>query len=429
MTSSVHENVQFTRRGMARRGFLHRVSAGAAVAGTLSFRDLMSLSADELRRRGKRMILLWMQGGPSQLETFDPKPGTNNGGPTTAIETSVPGIRVASAWENTARVMDELAIVRSMTNREGNHQRATYQMHTGYVPSGSVKHPSLAANLATHLADSTFDLPSIVSVGRPVPGAGAGYLGVNYEPFVVDRAGQMPQNVATISNRSRYARRLNLLERVETEFAASGTEEVVKSHQKLYEQTSKMVLSKHLAAFELDRESERTRAEYGSSEFGRGCLLARRLIETGVTFVEVISRNWDTHDNNFERSETLSRQVDPGMAALIADLKQRGLLDDTLVLWMGEFGRTPRINPRTGRDHFPRAFSAVLAGSGIQGGQVVGSTTRDATAVADRPVTAGDLFASICRALGVDQNAESISPLGRPMRIVDEGTVVEELFG
>ncbi|HUG19988.1 MAG TPA: DUF1501 domain-containing protein [Planctomycetaceae bacterium] len=428
MSSSIHENLQFTRKGIARRSFLHTVSGGALAAGTLSFRDVMSLQADELRKQGKRMILLWMQGGPSQMESFDPKPGTDNGGPTTDIETSVPGIRIAEAWANTARVMDHLTIVRSMTNKEGNHQRATYQMHTGYAPSGSVKHPSLAANLSTHLADSAFDLPSIVSVGRPLSGSGAGYLGVNFEPFVVDRAGQMPQNVQTISDAARYSRRMKLLGRVETEFANTGAEEVVKSHQKLYQQTSKMVLSKHLHAFELDRESEETRSAYGSSDFGKGCLLARRLIETGVTFVEVISRNWDTHDNNFERTTELAGQVDPGMAALIADLQQRGMLDDTLVVWMGEFGRTPRINPRTGRDHFPRAFSAVLAGAGVKGGQVIGSTTKDGSAVADQPVTAGDLFASICHSLGVDQNAESISPLGRPMKIVEEGSVVEGLF-
>ncbi|HUG20810.1 MAG TPA: DUF1501 domain-containing protein, partial [Planctomycetaceae bacterium] len=185
MSSSIHENLQITRKRIARRSFLHTVSAGALAAGTLSFREVMSLQADELRKQGKRMILLWMQGGPSQMESFDPKPGTDNGGPTTEIETSVPGIRIAEAWANTARVMDHLTIVRSMTNREGNHQRATYQMHTGYAPSGSVKHPSLAANLSTHLADSAFDLPSIVSVGRPLSGSGAGYLGVNFEPFVV----------------------------------------------------------------------------------------------------------------------------------------------------------------------------------------------------------------------------------------------------
>ncbi len=428
MSTSLHQNVTLTPRGFTRRSFLHTVSAGAAAAGMLTFRDLMSLQADELRRQGRAIILLWMNGGPSQLETFDPKPGTDNGGPTQAIETNVPGIHIAEHWEKTARIANELTFIRSMTNKEGNHQRATYQLHTGYVPSGSVKHPSLAANLARQLEDAEFDLPSVVSVGRPMPGASAGYLGLDYEPFVVDRAGQLPQDVAVRVNEDRYARRLKLLGRVEDGFAREGAAAVVESHQKLYGKAARMVLSSNIGAFQFDNEPADVRAAYGESEFGRGCLLARRLVETGVTFVEVISRNWDTHDDNFNRSAQLSRGVDPGMAALISDLRQRGLLDKTLVVWMGEFGRTPRINPRTGRDHFPRAFSAVMAGAGVKGGQVIGKTSADGNAVVDQPVNVGDLFASICHALRVDPASETISPLGRPMKIVEEGTIVPGLF-
>jgi hypothetical protein len=420
-----HQTVQINRRGISRRSFLHSVSAGALAAGTLSFRDLMSLQADELRKQGRSMILLWMAGGPIQFETFDPKPGVDNGGPTQAIETSVPGIQIAEGWEQTAKVMDDLCLIRSMTNREGNHQRASYQLHTGYVPSGSVKHPSLAANIAKEIADPELPLPAVVSVG---PTVGAGFLGVDYEPFVVGNPGQLPANVANAVSEPRYHRRLGLLGRLEEDFAQRGGQVVSDNHRRLYGKASQMVLSPDVKAFDIADEPASLRRRYGNSTFGRGCLLARRLVETGVTFVEVRSNGWDTHDNNFERSSNLAGQVDPAMAALISDLKDRGLLERTVVVWMGEFGRTPRINPRTGRDHYPRVFSAALAGGGVRGGQVIGNSSRDGTAIRNDPVSVDDLFCSICHALGVDPRTENISPLGRPMKVVDGGQVVEQLF-
>lgn len=425
MHLSLHEHMTIGRGGLSRRSFLHGVSGAAIAAGALGFRDLLSLQAAELRRQGRSMILLWMAGGPSQFETFDPKPDHGNGGPTTAINTSVPGIQIAGGWEQTARIMDEIAIIRSMTNREGQHQRATYQLHTGYVPSGSVKHPSFASCVAKELRDSGFDLPSFVSVG---PTIGAGFLGVDYEPFVVNNPGQMPQNVGNPVAEGRYRRRLSLLDRLEDEFASRGAEVVVENHRQLYGKASDLVTSPRTEAFDLSDESSDLVSRYGDNPFGRGCLLARRLIEEGVTFVEVRSNGWDTHNENFDRTATLADQVDPAMATLISDLKERGLLESTVVVWMGEFGRTPRINPRDGRDHYPRVFNAALAGGGVRGGQVIGASTADGSAVQDRPVTVPDLFSSLCRSLQVDPTIENISPLGRPMKIVDGGQVVEELF-
>lgn len=425
MFHTVHEDVRVARRSVSRRRFLHTVSAGAALAGTLSFRDLMSLQAEELRRQGRSMILLWMAGGPSQLETFDPKPNHENGGETTAIPTSVPGIQIASGWEQTAKVMDDIALIRSMTNKEGNHQRATYQMHTGYVPSGSVKHPSFAACVAKEIGDPEAELPSVVSIG---PTIGAGFLGVDYEPFVVNTPGSMPQNVAANVQDRRLTRRLGLMNRLEEDFADRGGRTVVENHRQLYGKASKLVLSPQTKTFDFADEPKSLQEQYGDSQFGRGCLLARRLVEQGVTFVEVRSGGWDTHQDVFEQTGRLSSQVDPAMATLITDLKQRGMLEKTVVVWMGEFGRTPRVNPRGGRDHYPRVFSVAMAGGGVRGGQVIGSSTADGTAVEDRPVAVGDLFASICQSLQVDPQAENISPLGRPMRIVDEGEVIDELF-
>ncbi len=423
---SIHQQIMLGRHTVSRRSFLRSVSAASIAAGTLGFRDVLSVQADELRRQGRSMILLWMAGGPSQFETFDPKPGHANGGPTTVIDTAVPGIQIASGWDSTAGVMDEIALIRSMTNREGNHQRATYQMHTGYIPSGSVKHPSFASAVTKELADPSADLPSFVSIG---PTVGSGFLGVDYDPFVVNNPGQSPQNLTSPAAEPRYRRRLGLLNDLEQEFADKGAETVVRNHRQIYGKASDLVLSPRTEVFDFSDESPALVDSYGDSQFGRGCLLARRLIETGVTFVEVRSNGWDTHQDNFERTSELAAQTDPAVGTLIRDLRDRGLLDSTLVVWMGEFGRTAQINPRTGRDHNPRVFSAALAGSGVRGGQVIGNSTADGSAVADRPVAPGDLLASFCHSLGVDPRIENISPLGRPMRIVDEGEVVNELFG
>lgn len=428
-----HQALNLSRRGVTRRSFLHHVSAGAAAAGALNFCDLMSVQAEQLRKQGMSMILLWMNGGPSQLETFDPKPGTENGGPTEAIDTAVPGIRIAKGWENTAKVMNDIALIRSMNNKEGEHARASYQLHTGYIPSSSVKYPSLGCAIAKEIAPEVHDLPVAVSIGQgfgPGGAVGSGFLGVDYEPFAVQNAGQMPQNVASTVDTPRFNRRLGLQGKLEEDFASRGGEVAVANHKQLYEKTAKMVLSSDVRTFDFAGETEATLSLYGNTQFARGCLLARRLVETGVTFVEVRSNvNWDTHQDNFTRTASNAAQIDPGIGALIADLKQRGMLDRTLVVWMGEFGRTPRINPNTGRDHYPRAFNAALAGAGIRGGQVIGSTTDDGMSIKENPVSVPDLFASVCKALGVNPARENLSPIGRPIKIVDGGNVVDKLFG
>ncbi|MBX3436393.1 MAG: DUF1501 domain-containing protein [Planctomycetaceae bacterium] len=421
-----HDLPRLSHRGVSRRSFVHAISAGAVAAGTLSFRDVLSLQASELRRQGRSMILLWMAGGPSQLETFDPKPGHANGGPTQAIETSVPGIHIANGWERTAQVMDQIALIRSMTNKEGNHQRATYQMHTGYVPSGSVKHPSFAACIAEQIKNAELELPSVVSVG---PTQGAGFLGVEYEPFVVQNPGEMPRNVASPVSEARLQQRLGLFGKLEDQFAQRGGQTVVENQRQLYDNATGIVLSDQTRAFDISNEPQDLRAAYGDTEFGRGCLMARRLVETGVSFVEVRKNGWDTHIEHFDRLGKLSAEVDPAMAALITDLKQRGLLEKTLVVWMGEFGRTPKVSARGGRDHYPRVFNVALAGGGIRGGQVIGASSEDGSAVQDRPVSVPDLMCSMCHSLGVDARHEHISPLGRPMKVVDGGEVVDELFG
>jgi hypothetical protein len=429
------EMVQVAMNGagvIGRRHFLQTLSLGAAGAAVsasipLSFPDWMALHAADLRKRQMACILLWMGGGPSQLETFDPKPGTAHGGETKAIATAVSGISIAEGWNQTAKVMKDVALVRSMSNKEGNHQRATYQLHTGYLPSATVKHPHLGCSVVSELGESKFALPHIVSIGGAT--IGAGFLGAAIEPFVVQNAQQPPENTQPRVAADRFRRRLGLLEHIEgAGFERTGGGDRVRDHQALYRQTSRMILSPQMRAFDLADEPAPLRDAYGRTPFGQGCMLARRLVQAGVTFIEVRSNGWDTHQQNNEKVGKLASQVDPGFATLITDLKQRGMLEQTLVVWMGEFGRTPKINGTAGRDHFPKVFNVALAGGGIKGGQVIGSSSADGSEVKDHPITVPDLLASFCRSLKVDPAKEMMSPIGRPIKIVDGGKHVQSLF-
>jgi hypothetical protein len=415
---------------VSRRTFLRDLALVSSGIGILGWKDAVAVNAEELRKRGMACILLFMRGGPSQLETFDPKPGTSQGGPTKAISTAVSGIQIAEGWSNLAKSMKDIALIRSMTNREGEHVRATYQLHTGYVPTGSVKFPTLGSVVASELGTPDFDLPHFVSIGSRLETIGSGFLGMNVAPFLVANPAQMPSNseLPRGVDQRRFSRRLGLLQDLEQDFAEAGGGTRVEDHRALYNNASQMVLSPRLKAFDINQEKDVVRDRYGRNPFGQGCLLARRLIEAGVTFVEVTSNGWDTHDDNFNRVKTLSGSVDPGFATLVGDLKERGMLDKTLVIWMGEFGRTPRINPRSGRDHYPQAFNVALAGGGIKGGQVIGSTSSDGMAVQNRAVAVADLFCSFYRALKINPRKENMSTLGRPIKIVDGGKPVTELF-
>jgi uncharacterized protein (DUF1501 family) len=411
---------------LSRRGFLRCLAAGSAGLAGLGWLDCLTLHADELRKQQKACILLWMAGGPSQFETFDPKPGAATQGPTKAIPTAVASIQIAEHWHKLAGVTGELAFIRSMTSQEGNHGRATYLLHTGYSPSGGVVHPGFGSVVASEIAPADFDLPSIVSIqGESI---GPSFLGVQYAPFVVTDPNRPPDNLAAPIAPARLHRRLDLLKQLEGPFARAGAARMVRDHEELYAQTANLVLSPRVRAFDLAAEPDKVRNAYGRSPFGQGCLIARRLVEAGVTFVEVQSTGWDTHGNELAALKGLIPPVDQGTAALLADLKDRGLLERTLVIWMGEFGRTPQINLSAGREHFPRAFNMALAGSGIQGGRVIGATDRLGGEIVDRPVLVADLFCTFCRALGINPRKENQSNVGRPIKVVDGGHAVRELF-
>jgi hypothetical protein len=411
---------------VSRRGFLRCLTAGGAAAVGLRWSDYLSAYAGELKERNRACILLWMAGGPSQFETFDPKPGSPSQGPTKAISTHIPGLQIAEHWTHTATALNDLAVIRSMTSKEGNHGRATYLLHTSYAPSGGIVHPGFGSLVAQQIGAADFDLPHFVSISGP--SIGPSFLGVRYAPFVVTDPNKSPDNLLPPVGPDRLKRRLGLLKELESPLARTGAAPLARDHQTLYDQTAQMALSPRTKAFDLDREPDKVRDLYGRSAFGQGCLMARRLIEAGVTFVEVQAGGWDTHSNELAGLKKLIPPVDQGTAALIADLKDRGLLDTTLVIWMGEFGRQPRINLTAGRDHYPQAFNVALAGAGVRGGQVIGATDKDGVAVVERPVTVPDLFCTFCAALGINPREENQSNVGRPIKIVETGGAVEEVF-
>ena len=425
-----HVNARVGRDGIvARRHFLKGITAAGLSAGTVNWTDWVAANSQELRRQGKACILLWMQGGPSQYETFSPKPDNPNGGETKAIDTSVAGIQFAEHLPNLSRQMNHLAIIRSMASREGSHTRATYLLHTGYLPSATVRYPTWGSVVAHEIGDRACELPAFVRVGSSRQAGGGGMLGVEFNPFVLSRAGQRPANSSPATGRERFSRRLALAAKLEQDYQETDGGQLVRNNQQLARKSARMILSPKMEAFDLSQESGSVRDAYGRGRFGTGCLVARRLVEAGVSCVEVVSNGWDTHRDNFTRSKQLTSQIDQPFAQLVADLYERGLLEKTLVIWMGEFGRTPRINGNTGRDHYPRAWTMALAGGGVKGGQIIGRTDPSGARVTDRPVRVADLFCTFCKSLNISPKKENMSPIGRPIKIVNGGKPVDELFG
>jgi hypothetical protein len=415
--------------GVSFSGWLPRLAAAAGGASA---------------KRGHSCILLWMQGGPSQMDTFDLKPGHPNGGSFKEIATTVPGIRISEHLPRLAKEMKDLAIIRSLSTKEADHNLATQQMLTGYqTRAAAVRYPCLGSLLSKELGNPDSDLPNYVSLS-PMRMTNAGFLGPNYSPLTVSGASDDPSTRANLAledlaPRGRDSKSMQgqfqVLRFMEQEFAKDLESEAVKAHRASYAKAMRLVETQARQAFRLEDEKSELREAYGRNRFGQGCLLARRLVERGVAFVEVAlsaipgsTVGWDTHADNFNQVKALSQVLDPAWATLMNDLRDRGLLESTLVVWMGEFGRTPKIS-NGGRDHFPLAWSVVLGGGCIRGGQVIGSTTPDGQEVKDRRVGLADWYATICAALGIDPTKENISPEGRPIPLVDRGgTPIKELI-
>jgi len=381
--------------------------------------------------KAKACILVWLNGGPSHIDTFDPKPGAKTNGPFAAIDTAVPGMRLCEHLPKLAQQAGRFALIRSMTSKEEDHDRAYRLLHTGAEPNDTVDMPSLGA-VITHEQPSDGDLPAFVSIQGD--SAGAGFLGLEYAPLIINDLDNPVVNIAVPEgiDEPRQLRRLRALESLNKGFAKRADSDLTADSERLTAKALRFQRSPSLKAFQIGEEPEGTLERYGAVGdtplFGKSCIMARRLIEQGVRFVEVRLDGWDTHDNNFAQVGGLLGQLDPALAALIADLADRNLLDETLVACIGEFGRTPKINPQNGRDHWAHAFSALVAGGGIRGGQVIGATDAEGAEVSDRPVSVSDLFATLLTAKGLDPARQVTTPQGRPIKIADKGQVVQELF-
>jgi uncharacterized protein DUF1501 len=412
---------------MRRRDFIFGVSGFAGLAAAHSLmRARRAVAAEPARpARAKACILLWLNGGPSHIDTWDPKP---DNGKFKSISTRVDGLSLCEHLPQLADVAPHLAILRGMTSKEGNHDRAQHLVHTGYAPNPTVAYPSLGGWVAHELGEASADLPAFISINGP--SISAGFLGVQFNPFIVQNVKQPLANTDYPPgvNMVRFLKRKQALEALEDDFAARTGDPKVKARRAVYARAVRMMYAPRLKAFELGDEPDATVRAYGDSDFGRGCLMARRLVEGGVRFVEVVLDGWDTHKDNFGRTQKLMGALDPAFAALVRDLDERKLLDSTLVMCMGEFGRTPKINGDEGRDHHPAAWSAVLAGGGVRGGQVVGATSDDGDKVVARPTTVPELMATAASLLGIAPDKSFATPLGRPISVTDNGKPIAEIL-
>jgi len=416
---------------MNRRDLIKATAMGALGLSTSNWLNILAARASETRQQTKNCILLWMAGGPSTKDMWDLRPGTTNGGPFRQIQTNVNGIQISEHFPQFAQLMNHAAIIRSMSTAEGAHARASYNMHTGYREGqGGIVYPSLGSIVAKELGDDTTAMPNFVSVGQR--SYGAGFLGPRFQPLIVNNAARGVENLRTGTTQTQFNDRVNLLDELEQGFHSTHNAGTAQAHRTTTQRAVTLMRDTGTHAFDITREPAASRSPYGTGAFADGCLMARRLVEAGVKFVEVTLGGWDTHQNNFARVQQLSGQVDPAMSALVRDLRDRRMLDNTLVVLMGEFGRTPRINvrgPVPGRDHYPRAWSCVMIGGGIRGGQVIGRTDAEAATVVERPVSTLDFMATVCRVLGIDANKQNHTPNGRPIRIVDRGAnVINQLF-
>ena len=418
-----HATSGCARVACSRRSLLR----GFAAASTVAF-SLPPLSARAAASRGaerpRSLITLWMAGGPSQLETWDPHPGGLIGGPTKAIATSVPDLQIAAGLPLMAERMDRVSLIRSLVSKEGDHERGTYFVKTGYRPDPTVQHPAIGAVLPYQLDGEAIaaglQMPLYVSIGNGQwPGRG-GYLGEKFDAFRVPSPGRGVDNLRADVEATRNARRLAGLELLSGTFR-QGREghPAATRHTETVHDALSLMASEHLAAFEIEDEPKEVLARYGDSDFGRGCLVARRLVEVGVRSVEVTLGNFDSHAANFSIHDRLVGMLDPAMAALLDDLRERDLEASTMVLCIGEFGRTPWINPLDGRDHWPSGFSAVLAGGGMPAGRVIGHTDPEGGDKPTDPIPVQDLYATILSRFGIDPAVELMTPVGRPLAISD----------
>lgn len=437
-------NIGTTCRGPSRRAVLRAglFGAGGLVLGLDDLFRLQAFAAGVKGTKVKNCILIWLAGGPSHIDTFDPKPEATPDvrGEFKPIDTAVPGVRISEVFPKLAKVMDRVTLIRSLTSPEADHDRAAHHLLTGYRPSPALVYPGYGSVVSKIREDSRAALPAFVAIPDAPFYSSSGYLSAAYDPFTVLNDPNSPSfrvRDLTPPDRltlDRLRRRREMVKSLDGFSRDVQPTPLTTSRDQFSDQAYQLLTSTAAqAAFNLGNEPEELREKYGRTPVGQACLLARRLVESGVSFVTVNDRGpaqlgWDTHAQNFPTiKNTLAPPLDQGLAALLIDLEERGLYDSTLVIMMGEFGRTPKINPNAGRDHHGRANCAILAGAGMPRGAVIGKTDAKADAPVERPVTPADLAATLYTALGIDPEFKFESPDGRPIRLVETGKALREL--
>lgn len=415
---------------MSRRHFMQHMATSVAMVPGMQFLSHLQANAADVKKKQKACILMWMGGGPPTIDLWDLKPGSKNGGEFKPIKTAAPGVEISEHLPETAKQFKNLSIVRSMSTREADHGRGRYFMHTAFVPNPTVVHPTFGSVVSHELGSKRpeLEIPSFVSIdgGSESPG----FLGMTNAPFTVDSNGNIRNADTGALDANRLNNRFAMLDVIESGFIGSKRGEAPQSHKDIYKRALNLMTSKQMEAFKVSKEDPKMLESYGNNAFGRGCLMARRLVEAGVPFIEVNLGGWDLHANVFE---TLANQrlpvLDKAIAGLTKDLTDRGMIDDVVIVWMGEFARTPRINQDVGRDHWAASWSVMIGGGGLKNGQAVGATDKDGLSVEGQAYLPGDIWATVAHALGIPLDTVYTSKNGRPIKIANSGNPIKQLIG
>ena len=418
---------------ISRRKFAENIAKSfLGVGAILGTQDLFGANVPDIVPRAKSVIFLYMAGGMTHIDTFDPKPNNKEVmGETSAINTSADGIQLGHWLPHTARQMHRASLIRSLNTNQGAHQQANYLLHTSYQKRGTIVHPTLGSWITKKRGNLNPTLPANVQVNGGSNILGAGYLEKKYGPLPIGNPSAGIQNVkkAGYVSQDLYSERLDISKSFNSNFLNNFPQKQVRAYTDLYDDAIKLMQSKDLDSFDLTKENQATRDEYGDNNFGQGCLLARRLVENSVRFVEVQYGGWDMHNDVFGNLESKAATLDQGLSALLEDLDLRGLLSETMVVVASEFGRSPEIKTgRVGRDHHPSSFSTLLAGGGIKSGYVYGKSDERGHYIEEKGVGMEDLNATIAHAMGIDIGKTEYSPSGRPFKIAHDGNVINDIL-
>ena len=430
LASALLRSGEITRRDFAAKtassmlgvGLLGNFASNAARAAFEGSSKLRQVAT------AKNVIYLYMSGGQSHMDTWDPKEGVETAGPTKPIKTSADGVRISEYLPLTSKQMHHGTVINSLSSTQGAHEQGNYMMHTSYELRGTIRHPAMGAWLNVFQGGGNTTLPNFVFIGNDSRHPGAGFFPAAHSPLYVNNPENGLKNIRSSVPEDKFMKRMALADELDKDFRATYPHRNVKAYADMYDDAMAMMKSEDLKAFDLTQEAPDVRAAYGKEAFGQGCLLARRLVERGVRFVEVSLGGWDTHNANFVRVPELCDILDKGLASLIADLNSRGLLEETLVVLTSEFGRTPDINQNVGRDHYPKAFSAVMFGGGVRGGYVYGKTDKEGREVVENKVKIQDFNASIGYAMGLPLDQVVFSPCKRPFTVADKGQPLTDIF-